>query len=71
MASGNVLASALNDIQLDAKNCTLDAGIEEDIVDPWKIVASSAKGVDYDKLISKYDSINIINCIYYISLVYS
>ena len=27
---------------------------EDDLVDPWKVESKSAKGVDYDKLISKY-----------------
>ncbi len=27
---------------------------DEDIVDPWKVTSKSAKGVDYDKLISKF-----------------
>ena len=29
-----------------------NAAPEEDIVDPWNVQSSSAKGVDYDKLIS-------------------
>ena len=27
--------------------------LEEDVVDPWKVESKSAKGVDYDKLISR------------------
>ena len=27
---------------------------DEDFVDPWTVVASSNKGVDYEKLIGKY-----------------
>lgn len=27
---------------------------EEDIVNPWEVSTHSAKGVDYDKLISKF-----------------
>ena len=30
-----------------------DGEEDEDIVDPWKVVTKSAKGVDTDKLISK------------------
>ena len=26
---------------------------DDDVVDPWKVESKSAKGVDYDKLISK------------------
>jgi hypothetical protein len=28
-------------------------GEEEDVVNPWEVSTQSAKGVDYDKLISK------------------
>jgi len=28
----------------------------EDVVNPWNVASSSAKGIDYDKLISKYIS---------------
>ena len=31
-----------------------NSALEEDYVDPWNVVGSSAKGVDYDKLISKF-----------------
>ena len=31
-----------------------DGQEEEDVVDPWKVESKSAKGVDYDKLISKW-----------------
>ena len=34
-----------------------DAGseeTEEDVVDPWNVTSSSDKGIDYDKLISKF-----------------
>ena len=27
---------------------------EEDVVDPWNVTSSSDKGIDYDKLISKF-----------------
>ena len=33
---------------------------KEDIVDPWTVVSSSEKGIDYDKLISKYYLIKFI-----------
>ncbi|KHJ77721.1 hypothetical protein OESDEN_22659, partial [Oesophagostomum dentatum] len=29
-------------------------GVEEDVVTPWDVTASSATGVDYDKLIAKF-----------------
>lgn len=34
---------------------------EEDFVDPWKVVSSSETGIDYNKLISKYQA--IFNCV--------
>ena len=51
MASDAVPTEGMNDIKIaeDSSN-----NVEEDIVDPWKVVGSSAKGVDYDKLISEY-----------------
>ena len=33
----------------------------EDVVDPWTVESKSAKGVDYDKLISKF----IFICLYF------
>ncbi|XP_064185471.1 tryptophan--tRNA ligase, cytoplasmic [Anguilla rostrata] len=35
------------------------AGEEEDMVDPWNVSTSSAKGVDYDKLIVRFGSSKI------------
>lgn len=32
---------------------TENQGEEDDIVNPWEVASHSAKGVDYDKLISK------------------
>lgn len=32
-------------------------GAEEDTVDPWNVATSSAKGVDYDKLIGNWQEI--------------
>lgn len=31
----------------------LDKTQEEDFVDPWNVASSSAKGIDYDKLIGE------------------
>ncbi len=55
-------ADAGDGLAEDVKACELD-GIQEprkveeedddDFVDPWKVESKSAKGVDYDKLISK------------------
>lgn len=49
--------------QLDEKMQALDLTVnkaeatetneKEDIVDPWNVVGSSEKGIDYEKLISK------------------
>jgi len=56
--------------KLNATDCT--TSIEEDkdgdIVDPWKVESKSAKGVDYDKLISKYFSPNQANDKYFATL---
>ena len=41
-------------IGLDGDALQNDKGEEEDVVDPWTVASSSAKGVDYDKLISKF-----------------
>ena len=30
---------------------------EEDVVDPWNVTSASNKGIDYDKLISKFYSL--------------
>ncbi|XP_013386547.1 LOW QUALITY PROTEIN: tryptophan--tRNA ligase, cytoplasmic-like [Lingula anatina] len=40
---------------------TLDVKVEEseDFVDPWNVTSSSAKGIDYDKLIKKFGSSKI------------
>ena len=37
------------------------AAPEEDIVNPWSVQSSSAKGVDYDKLISTLN----VRCLHY------
>ncbi|XP_071080416.1 tryptophan--tRNA ligase, cytoplasmic-like [Haliotis cracherodii] len=37
----------------------LDKTQEEDFVDPWNVASSSAKGIDYDKLIVKFGSSKI------------
>ena len=46
------VAEQMNNVSL-ATNGTTEPEEEEDIVDPWKVESKSAKGVDYDKLISK------------------
>ena len=50
LESNNVV---INDISNDVKN---DASIEDDddFVDPWNVESKSDKGIDYDKLISKF-----------------
>ena len=50
LESNNVVK---NDISNDVKN---DASIEDDddFVDPWNVESKSDKGIDYDKLISKF-----------------
>lgn len=35
------------------QNATVEAKVDEDIVDPWNVQASSSKGIDYDKLIGE------------------
>ena len=34
--------------------------LEEDVVTPWNVTASSALGVDYDKLISEWRKIRAV-----------
>ena len=47
MAEGS--AEQLENLKLNTAMSETDEG---DFVDPWKVQSSSAKGVDYDKLIS-------------------
>ena len=39
---------------MSIKDEKMEAVEEDDIVNPWEVATSSAKGVDYDKLISKH-----------------
>ena len=32
---------------------------EDDVVDPWNVTSTSDKGIDYDKLISKFKSLHL------------
>lgn len=41
------------------QNATVEAKVDEDIVDPWNVQASSSKGIDYDKLIDRFGSSRI------------
>ncbi|XP_047472042.1 tryptophan--tRNA ligase, cytoplasmic-like isoform X2 [Penaeus chinensis] len=41
------------------QNSTAEAPVDEDIVDPWNVQASSSKGIDYDKLIDRFGSSRI------------
>ncbi|XP_063587801.1 tryptophan--tRNA ligase, cytoplasmic-like isoform X2 [Penaeus indicus] len=41
------------------QNSTAEAQVDEDIVDPWNVQASSSKGIDYDKLIDRFGSSRI------------
>jgi hypothetical protein len=38
---------------LDLTNKPTEGGEDDDFVDPWNVVGSSVKGIDYEKLISK------------------
>ncbi len=42
------LVEQMDDLSIDAKG--------EDIVNPWEVSSASEKGIDYDKLISKFQS---------------
>ena len=55
-ASGEETTSQLNNLEINnTENADkVHEEEEEDVVDPWKVVSKSAKGVDYDKLISKF-----------------
>lgn len=45
--------------------------IEEDIVNPWNVKSSSSKGVDYDKLISKFQSKFFFVLIYHMGMIWN
>ncbi len=52
-AEGNTiggLETVIGDLKI--KNLKLEE--DQDIVDPWTVKTSSDKGIDYDKLISKF-----------------
>lgn len=38
----------------DGEGEKIQNDVEDDVVDPWKVESKSAKGVDYDKLISEH-----------------
>lgn len=39
-----------------------EAGVDDDVVDPWNVTSKSDTGIDYDKLISRFcDSCFSIN----------
>lgn len=31
-----------------------EAGVDDDVVDPWNVTSKSDAGIDYDKLISRF-----------------
>ena len=39
------------------ENTTINKSETEDVVDPWSVKASSNKGIDYEKLIGKLNSL--------------
>lgn len=50
------MAGKMDDLKVeDGPNVTEE---DEDVVNPWDVSSSSAKGVDYDKLISKWLILN-------------
>lgn len=42
------MAEELSDVKLT------DAGVDDDVVDPWNVTSKSDTGIDYDKLISGF-----------------
>lgn len=40
------------------KDLNVNSIEEDDFVDPWTVSSKSEKGLDYDKLISKYKTLN-------------
>ncbi|XP_044263193.1 tryptophan--tRNA ligase, cytoplasmic [Tribolium madens] len=53
--SGEVI-NEVNNLQLDEK---AKSDVDDDFVDPWNVVSTSEKGIDYDKLINKFGSSKI------------
>ena len=43
----------VEEITRQMENTTINKSETEDVVDPWSVKASSNKGIDYEKLISK------------------
>lgn len=50
------ITNGVNDLHLEGDKITI---VTEDIVDPWNVVSSSDKGIDYDKLITRFGSSHI------------
>lgn len=46
------LADTMEALDL-TKKPAVEGGEDDDFVDPWNVVGSSVKGIDYEKLISK------------------
>ena len=62
----NATESKMEEMQLNdgaAKEAATAA--EEDIVDPWTVATSSEKGIDYDKLISKFKTQILFSLIFF------
>ena len=54
--SADEVAGKMEEVKVGDAPAAVNNGLEEDddVVDPWKVESKSAKGVDYDKLISKH-----------------
>ncbi|KAK5648478.1 hypothetical protein RI129_003370 [Pyrocoelia pectoralis] len=50
------ITNGVSDLHLEGDKMTTGT---EDIVDPWNVVSSSDKGIDYDKLITRFGSSHI------------
>ena len=59
MAGEGSVTEQMNELHVAATNGAAEDE-EEDVVDPWKVESKSAKGVDYDKLISTYTVVLLV-----------
>jgi len=54
MASNSDIKEKMENLHVEENSVVVNGEEDgEDIVNPWDVVSKSAKGVDYDKLISK------------------
>lgn len=55
----DIVVDAMEALDLTQKPPTEEENEEEDFVDPWNVVGTSATGIDYEKIIKKFGSSSI------------